>query len=291
MQKTSRLRGVVAGILAAIFYGTNPLGSLPLYADGITPASALFYRYAIATLIFALCMLARGESMRIKWGHAIRFAFLGAFFAISSATLYESFLYMDAGIASTILFTYPIMVAALMAVVFHEHVSWATAAAIALATLGIAMLYRGSDGAKLSLTGMMLVIVSSFLYAVYIIAVNRWQTSYSPLKFTFWVVFFGLVAILAFTLVAGEQLQMLHGLKQWGCGIQLALLPTVLSLFLMNIAINNIGSTPSAIMGALEPVTAVVIGVCIFGEQFTLRLAMGILLILSGVTLIVAKKK
>jgi drug/metabolite transporter (DMT)-like permease len=89
--------------------------------------------------------------------------------------------------------------------------------------------------------------------------------------------------------VVGDEIQLLHGVREWACAIQLALMPTVLSLFFMTIAIKNIGSTPSAIMGALEPVTAVFIGVVIFGESFTTRLAIGIILILSAVLLIILK--
>lgn len=286
----NKLKGFTAGVLAAIFYGTNPLGSLPLYKEGINSCSVLFYRYALATLIFAIWLIASGQSLKIKLGHAIRFAFLGAIFALSSTTLYVSFLYMDAGVASTILFSYPIIVAVLMAVFFHERVSWTTALAIILATIGISLLYRGDGEISLSKLGLILVIMSSMLYAVYIIAVNRWDTTYGPLKFTFWIVFFGLITIVVFSFFAGEEIQILHGMKQWGFAIQLALLPTVLSLYFMNIAINRIGSTPSAVMGALEPVTAVCIGVFIFGENFTVNLAIGICLILSAVTIIILKK-
>ena len=87
-----------------------------------------------------------------------------------------------------------------------------------------------------------------------------------------------------YSFIAGEPIQMLQTPKQWLCAAQLALLPTVLSLFFMTISINLIGSTPAAIMGALEPVTAVIIGVCVFGESFSLQLAIGILAILAGVT-------
>ena len=289
MTNSTKVKGFAAGILAAMFYGTNPLGSLPLYADGINSASILFYRYAIAVAAFAVAMLIMHEPFRVKRGHLIRLAFLGALFSLSSTTLYVAFLYMDAGVASTILFSYPIMVAVLMVAVFHERASWLTALSIGLATTGIALLYRGDGGAKLSATGLALVIVSSLLYAIYIIAVQRWNHPYSSVTFTFWIVLFGLATILLFSLFTGEQIQLLHGVKEWACGVQLALLPTVLSLFLMNIAIRNIGSTPSAILGALEPVTAVIIGVTIFGENFSCRLAIGIALILSGVSIIVAK--
>lgn len=283
----NKVKGFVAGVLAAVFYGTNPLGALPLYADGINSSTVLFYRYGLAALMFAVWLLLSGEGFCIKWGHAIRFSMLGAIFGMSSITLYVSFHYMDAGIASTILFSYPIMVAVLMAVVYHEHVSWRTAMAILLATVGIGMLYRGDGNAVLNSTGLTLVLLSSLLYAVYIIAIQRWQVEYSAVKFTFWIVFFGLLAIVAFSWVAGERLMWLRTTKEWACAFQLGLLPTVLSLWLMTVAIKHIGSTPSAILGALEPVTAVVIGVIIFGEVFTFRLAVGIVLILSGVTFII----
>jgi len=282
-----KIKGFAAGVLAAVFYGTNPLGALPLYADGINSATVLFFRYGLAALMFAVWLLVSGEGFRIKWGHAIRFSMLGAIFAMSSITLYVSFLYMDAGIASTILFSYPIIVAVLMAVIYHEHVSWRTAMSILLATVGIGMLYRGDGHATLNSTGLTLVLLSSLLYAVYIIAIQRWQVEYSAVKFTFWIVFFGLMAIVFFSLVAGERLMWLRTTKEWACAFQLGLLPTVLSLWLMTMAIKHIGSTPSAILGALEPVTAVVIGVLVFSEVFTLRLAMGIVLILLGFTFII----
>ena len=59
----------------------------------------------------------------------------------------------------------------------------------------------------------------------------------------------------------------------------------------MTVAVHEVGATPTAIMGALEPLTAVAIGVLIFGESFTLRLAVGVVLILSAVLLIVLGKR
>ena len=287
----SKVKGFVAGILAAVFYGTNPLGTLNLYQDDITPSSVLFYRYALAVAIFALWMVAKGEDFRIKLGHAIRFSVLGAFFAMSSVTLYLSFRHMDAGIASTILFCYPIMTAVLMVAFFHERITWGTTFSIIMAISGIGLLYRSDGSDTLSSVGVSLVLQSSLLYAFYIIGVNRFKTEYSSLKFTFWIVLFSLLCILAFTWISGDTLQVLVTVPQWANVFQLALLPTVLSLFFMTIAIKNIGSTPSAIMGALEPVTAVFIGVCIFGESFSFKLAVGILLILSGVIVLILSKK
>ena len=286
--KTTAL-GIAAGCLAAIFYGTNPLGTLPLYADGITSGNVLFYRYGISVVIFAVWLIARGESLRIRWGYAIKLAILGVLMSMSSVTLYVSFHYMNAGVASTILFSYPIMTAVLMVMFFHERITWGTTIAIVLALSGICLLYRGDGGETLSTTGILLVLFSSLLYALYIVYVRQFKIEgMSPEKFTFWIVAFGWLAVMVFMAFSGEGPQLLHG-TQWIWATQLALLPTVLSLFFINIAIKSIGSTPTAIMGALEPLTAVVISCTLFGEHFTLRLAIGIILILSAVILIILK--
>ena len=291
MKSSNQVKGFAAGIIAAVCYGTNPLGTLELYKDGFSSGSVLTYRYLLAVVMFAIVLLFRREHFGIKWGHAIRLAFLGSMFALSSTTLYVSFLYMAAGIASTLLFVYPIMTAVLMTVFFHEKVTWTTSLAILLAVSGVGLLYQGDGNEKLSTAGFALVMTSSLLYALYIISVNRWNTTMSNVKFTFWILVFGLLTVVIFTAISGESFQLLQTPKQWLCGLQLALLPTVLSLFFMTISINLIGSTPAAIMGALEPVTAVIIGVFVFGESFTFQLAIGITAILAGVTLIIARKK
>ena len=291
MSNSNKVKGFAAGIIAAVCYGTNPLGTLELYGDGFSSGTVLIYRYLLAVAMFAIVMLFRRESFAIKWGHAIRLAFLGCIFSLSSATLYVSFHYMAAGIASTLLFVYPIMTAVLMTVFFHEKVTWTTTIAILLAVSGVGLLYQGDGNEKLSTAGFALVMVSSLLYATYIISVNRWNTTMSNIKFTFWILVFGLITMGIFTWISGDSFQLLETPKQWICAAQLALLPTVLSLFFMTISINLIGSTPAAIMGALEPVTAVIIGVFIFGETFTMRLGIGIIAILAGVTLIILRKK
>lgn len=159
---SSRVKGFIAGVLAAVFYGTNPLGALPLYADHITSGNVLFYRYGITMLLFAAWMLLKKENFKIRRGHAIKFAILGVLFGLSSATLFMSFHFMNAGVASTILFSYPIITAMLMVVFYHERVTWVTTFALVLAITGIGLLYRGDGGEPLNITGVILVLASSF---------------------------------------------------------------------------------------------------------------------------------
>ena len=286
----SKLRGYLCGIGAAVCYGTNPLGALYLYEDGINANSVLFYRFALAVVMLGMLMAARRKSLKVSRRELSLLCALGVVFSTSSITLYFSFCFMDAGIASTLLFVYPVMVAVIMALLFKERLPAVSVFAIMLALSGIAMLYHGDGGATLSTRGVMLVMFSSLSYAVYIVVVNKSPLRMSSMKLTFYVLFFGMLTVLTNSFITGLHIQMLTTPRMWSCAFMLALLPTVFSLVLMTISVHETGSTPTAVMGALEPLTAVVIGVAVFGEQLTPRLAAGIVLILTAVIMIIAGK-
>ena len=283
--------GIICGILAAVCYGTNPFGALPLYEEGVNTSSVLFYRFSMAVLMLAVMLLIERKSFRVNIHELKTLGTLGLLFAASSITYYQSFRFMDAGIASTILFVYPVMVAIIMATCFKEQVTASTVMAILLALVGIGLLYRGGTGATLSTIGILLVMVSSLTYAVYIVVVNQSSIRMSSLKLTFYVLLICMMSLLVYSFTSPDlHLMMPPSPRAWFFACWLGLVPTVLSLVLMTVAVHEVGATPTAIMGALEPLTAVAIGVLVFSESFTLRLAVGIVLILSAVLLIVLGK-
>jgi len=286
-------KGMFIGMAGACSYGTNPLFALPLYSLGLGASSVLFYRYAFAVALFALWLkIVKKESLKITLKQALYLLPLGVVFSLSSLTLFMSYNYIDAGIASTILFIYPIMVAVIMAMFFHERLSGRTILSIVITTFGIALLYKGKPGETLNITGVLLVLGSALSYAVYMVALKTVPTlkhiHYS--RVTFYVMLFGLSVYLA-DLKLGLNLQSLSTPFAFLCATGLAVFPTIFSLETMTVAIKLIGPTLSAILGALEPVTAVFIGVLLFQEQLTFRIIAGIVLILFSVLLIVLPKK
>ena len=284
-------KGIICGILAAVCYGTNPFGALPLYEEGVNTASVLFYRFFMAVLMLAIMLIVRRKDFSVTKGELKVLGSLGMLFAASSITYYQSFHFMDAGIASTILFVYPVMVAIIMASFFKEKVTASTVTSIILALVGIGLLYKGDAGVSLSTMGVLLVMVSSLTYAVYIVIVNQSSIRMSSLKLTFYVLLICMLCLLAYSFTSPDLYLMLPpSPRAWFFACWLGLVPTVLSLVFMTIAVHEVGATPTAIMGALEPLTAVAIGVMVFGESLTFRLAVGIVLILSAVLLIVMGK-
>lgn len=288
---TDTVKGIICGIVAAITYGMNPLGALNLYRDGINVHSVLFYRYGLAVVILAGLVLLGKETFRIGLREGLVCFALGAVFATSSLSLFTSFHYMDAGIACTILFIYPVMVAVIMALFFRERITIVSALSIVMSLGGIGLLYKDGDGLSLSTAGVLLVVLSALTYAIYIVTVNKAGLRLPPVKLTFFVMLFGVLTVVIHSLFREEHhIQLLTTLPQWLWALMLAVVPTVISLVLMVVAVENVGSTPTAIMGALEPVTAVVVGVMVFNEDFTLRIASGMVLILIAVSLIIVEK-
>ena len=266
----------------------NPLFALPLYKAGMDPDSVLFFRYLFAIPLLGIMIKARGRTFKIQRKETFPLIIMGLLVALSSLTLFLSYNYMAAGIASTLLFVYPIMVALIMAMVFKEKLALQTIVCMLLALGGIGLLYKSEDGSTLSLIGTLLVFASSLSYAIYIVGIN--QTSLknvATLKVTFYVLLFGLSLFVARLLYSGV-LNTPDQWYLWGNLLALAVFPTAISFLCTTGAIQYIGSTPTAILGALEPVTAIFFGIAVFGESLTFRESFGLVMIIVAVTFVIA---
>lgn len=284
----AKAKGYILGSIAAASYGMNPLFALPLYKAGMDPDSVLFFRYLFAIPLLGIMIKARGRSFKIQRKETFPLIIMGLLVDLSSLTLFLSYNYMAAGIASTLLFVYPIMVALIMAMVFKEKLALQTIVCMLLALGGIGLLYKSEDGSTLSLIGTLLVFASSLSYAIYIVGIN--QTSLknvATLKVTFYVLLFGLSLFVARLLYSG----VLNTPDQWYLWanlLALAVFPTAISFLCTTGAIQYIGSTPTAILGALEPVTAIFFGIAVFGESLTVRESFGLVMIIVAVTFVIA---
>ena len=286
----NKTKGFIYGAIAAASYGMNPLFTLPLYAVGMSVDTVLFYRYFFAVVVLGILMKMQRQSFALQKADVLPLAIMGLLFSFSSLFLFMSYNYMNAGIASTILFVYPVMVAVIMAVFLKEKINAITIFSILLALSGIALLYQGDGDKPLSTIGIILVLLSSLSYAIYIVGVNRSTLKLMPTtKLTFYAILFGL-SVYVVRLNFCTELQVIPTPWLWADVLTLAILPTVISLVCTALAIHHIGSTPTAILGALEPVTALFFGILLFNEKLTPRLIVGILMIITAVTLIIIGK-
>ena len=135
------MKGFAFAALSAICYGTNPLGALHLYAQNYSPETVLFYRFFTAAILLFVVVLAKGSHFKISFREFRALVAFGFLFAVSSLTYYASFKYMDAGLASTLLFLYPLEVSVLMAIFFKERITWRKAGAIAVIMVGMVVFF------------------------------------------------------------------------------------------------------------------------------------------------------
>ncbi len=287
---STKVIGYLLGALAEISYGTNPLFALPLYQAGMDPDSVLFFRYLFAIPIIGVMLKVRGRGFAVRRAELPPLVMLGLLVAVSSLTLFESYNYMDVGIASTLLFVYPVIVALIMTLMFKERLTVQTVVSIGGALVGIALLSIGEGGMALSGTGTALVFSSALSYAIYLVAMNRSSRGAMPtLKVTFYMLTFGL-SLFVVRLCIGDGLHVppLEGWYLWANLIALAVFPTAISFLCTTAAIKHIGSTPTAILGALEPATAVFFGMVVFGQQMLPREWCGFVLIILSVSVVVA---
>ena len=284
-----RFKGFLFGMIASSTFGLIPLFTLPMMAEGLGTDSILTYRMFLACLLVMILMRVRGVPLRTNLRELKWFAFLGFFYYGSAALLFQGYYSMSSGMATTLHFLYPIGTTLIMAIVFRQKTSIYTVIAIALGLSGVALLsLRGGVGQTSSLTGVILVLLSGLSYAIYLVTVNNVKLlrSMDNLKLTFYAIFFSGVFFLLDALLAGG-LQPIPSKGAMLNVLLLALLPTLVSNLALVRAIKSIGSTLTSVLGAMEPLTAIVIGVLFLGEEVSSAMLLGVILILSAVTIIV----
>ena len=287
----SKLKGYLLAAFAAAAYGTNPAFAIPLYYQGMNPNSVLLFRYLLGLPILAVIMQIRNISFRLDKDEVGPVAILGILMALSSLTLFASYNYMNSGIASTLLFIYPVMVAVMMIFFFHEKFKISVACCLLVMGAGLALLMKPQGDGEISLVGVLLVAVSALTYALYIVFTNmsRIIRNIPTTKLLFYVLGFGSLLYLTLIPLGFELRVPSHG-SGWLSLIALAAIPTVLSLACTTRAIQLIGSTSTAILGALEPISAVLLSVTVLGQPITSRDILGGILIVIATLMVIAEK-
>lgn len=289
--KPTEIKGYALAALAAAAYGTNPAFAIPLYEQGMNPNSVLFFRYLFGIPLIALVMAARGVPFRLSREEIGPTAILGILMALSSLALFESYKYINSGIASTLLFVYPVMVAVMMIFFFHEKMRMSVVLCLVIMSVGLILLMKPQGEITLSPFGCLLVMVSALTYALYIIFVNVSKVikAIPTSKLLFYVLACGSAVYLAM-MPLGNELTLPTKESGWLNLTALAVIPTLLSLTCTTKAIQLIGSTPTAILGALEPVSAVLLSVTVLGQSLTPRDIAGGILIIIATTIVIGDK-
>ena len=286
----NKLNGFLYGIISSASFGLIPLFAIPAMQHGMDFMNVISYRFLFATISLAVLLKIRKVSFGIQKSDLPTLLLLSFFYIISSVFLLWGYKFMPSGVATTIHFMYPVVTTVIMMLFFREKNSVARTLAILMAIAGVYSLSYSDSKGETDLLGVVIVLISAVGYALYLVAVGqRKNQSLKGLKLTFYVFLFSTIILLAGMLSTGN----MHPIPDYttaGNLLLLAIIPTIVSNLTLIEAIKYIGATRTSVLGAMEPVTAVVVGIAVFGGTFTVSIAIGIMLIVSAVTIIILKK-
>ena len=287
------LIGYPAGIITGITYGLNPLFAVPLMKNGASIESILFFRYGFAVLLLGGFLLLSRQSLKISGKQAGILFLLGLLYTGSSLFLFEAYHYIASGLATTLIFLYPVLVAIIM--VFLRVVpSWPVWLSIAATFAGVIIMTQSDSSQEINPIGVILSLASATVYALFIVIINRSKaiSSISNSLLTFYALTVGAFIFLGKILFSdGGITTGIEGYMAWGNLIGLALLPTIVSTATLAIATRNIGATKASVLGVFEPITAILVGTLVFGEALTTNIIIGILLSMTAVTFMIVSTK
>ena len=261
----NKVNGFLYGLLSSASFGLIPLFTIPAMQAGMQFESILFYRFLFACMALGGILLINGQSFRISRRDIPSLLLLAILYLMSAVFL--------------------------MMLFFKEKKSGWRIAAIASAVIGVYFLSGGNtETGSFSFFGLFIVLLSALGYALYLVTMSQLKIGrMKGLLLTFYVFLFGGI----FLFIGTSSISHLQPIREWhtaGNLILLALIPTVVSNLALVRAVKSIGSTLTSVLGAMEPVTAVCVGIFLFGEAFTTSIGVGIALIIVAVMVIILKR-
>ncbi len=290
------INGIFYAAISSMSFGFSPLFSLALIAAGLSDFDILSYRWLIAGLVLMIYAFCKKKSLRLNsFDEAWKIILLSVLRALTSITLLIGYVNISSGIASTINFMYPVIVTLCMVIFFGEKRSLIDYLAIAASIFGVYLLASGDsimveDGN--TRLGLACSLISAFSFAAYYIVMKQVKADkIEVVKFTTWIMMLSAVYFIIGAFVCNGKLTVVTDAGSWLNILGLGLWSTMVSNITGVKGNRRIGPTMTSILGALQPLTAVILGVLFLNEHLYMRSLIGCTIILVAVTIIVLHQK
>ena len=290
------INGIFYAAISSMSFGFSPLFSLALIAAGLSDFDILSYRWLIAGLVLMIYAFCKKKSLRLNsFDEAWKIILLSVLRALTSVTLLIGYVNISSGIASTINFMYPVIVTLCMVIFFGEKRSLIDYLAIAASIFGVYLLASGDsimvEGGNTRL-GLACSLISAFSFAAYYIVMKQVKADkIEVVKFTTWIMMLSAVYFIIGAFVCNGKLTVMTDAGSWLNILGLGLWSTMVSNITGVKGNRRIGPTMTSILGALQPLTAVILGVLFLNEHLYMRSLIGCTIILVAVTIIVLHQK
>lgn len=273
-------------VLSAVLFGTMPLLTKIAYAYGSNTYTVAFWRFAFGTVTVALIIaLSPKLTFRVTAAEFRRLALLSVFCGVTPLLLYSSYRYVSSGLATTLHFTYPVSVMVLGTLFFRTKLRGRQLVCLAICAAGIICFYQ--PGQNESLEGMAIAVLSGVTFALYILLLGKSGLSHLPmLTISFWISLLCTAEIGVFSAVSGKLIVAMPW-QAWAAVALLGVFVAALAQVLFQTGVFLCGEVKASLLSTFEPLTGVVIGILVFREALTVRIAAGIVLILLAAVLLV----
>ena len=280
--------GLINGIISGISFGLIPLFSIPVIAAGMGNVSILVYRFFFGSLAMLGMLLLKKTDLRVSLSELCRIAILSLFYIGTALATLECYHYLSSGIATALVYTDPIWCAIIGLIFLGDRFSLKLTSSCLFATLGVMMMTGVfTEDGTFSALGLFWGLLSGLSYALYLIFVPRLRLKRIPsLKLTFYVFFIGMLILAAYAILKEGNIEIVTNPTCWTNLILLGLIPTALSNICVTMSLRLVDSTIVAILGAFEPLTAMVIGIVILGDSWSIMSLGGTFLILLAVAML-----
>ena len=280
--------GLINGIISGISFGLIPLFSIPVIAAGMGNVSILVYRFLFGSLAMLGMLLLKKTDLRVSLSELCRIAILSLFYIGTALATLECYHYLSSGIATALVYTDPIWCAIIGLIFLGDRFSLKLTSRCLFATLGVMMMTGVfTEDGTFSALGLFWGLLSGLSYALYLIFVPRLRLKRIPsLKLTFYVFFIGMLILAAYAILKEGNIEIVTNPTCWTNLILLGLIPTALSNICVTMSLRLVDSTIVAILGAFEPLTAMVIGILILGDSWSIMSLGGTFLILLAVAML-----
>lgn len=284
-----RTKGLIAAMVSSATFGMIPLFSKPALDAGMDTPSLIVYRFLFASIVIYAVMKYYKCDLMITMSHFWRISLLALINLASAITILLGYAYLTSGAATTIQFSYPIFTCLLMMLFFHERPTFKTVSSIILAVIGVALLSGIENGlGNMSVKGVAYELFSGLAYAIYLILVPKMKLDdLESSKLTFWVFVLSFVYMGLITFAWKGSITTPPTVGIGFSIVMLGLIPTAVSNLTLVVGLRVIGSTLTSILGALEPLTAMLVSIFWFCEPFSWIMGVGFICIVVSVTLLI----
>lgn len=283
-----KLKGIIFTIISATLFGCAPAIIQKIYSYGATPETTTFFRNFFAVPITFIIILLQRKSFRIAKKQLFSIAVISCGgLACATLTLVSAYPFIGTSMATTLHFLYPVFVALICFLFFHEKLGKFKILALLLSVIGILFFFqKGGNSNHISL-GIFLSVISGLANAFYIVGLDKFNLKDIPsMVLTFFISSFAAIGLLIFGLITNR----IHFALPYPAYFFMFLnsvLIAFVAIALLQIGIKYLNATMAAMLSLFEPVTSNIIGICFMGEDITIKKIIGSIIILGSAMMII----